>query len=490
MWISDFAIRRPIITIVTMLALVVFGLVALLQLETDEFPDIAAPVVFVGVAYPGASPEQVEREVVDRLEDRFSGIAGLDQMRSTASDGFAQFIVQFDFEKPVDQAAQDIRDAISTERANLPQEIIEPIIQRFDPTQLPIVSMALTSATLDPAQLTIVAERLIAPELRAVGGVAQVNVVGADSATLNVTLDPQRMAAAGVGADQVVQALRAQNLAAPVGQVTTATTERTIRLEGRLADPEDFLQLAVATRPGAGASAAIPLGQVATAEAGSADRRSSAFFNGREAIGLDVVKSKGYSTTAIAEAVIARGEALAPRLPAGVQLEIVRDAGTRVSRSVADVQRTLVEGAALTVLVVFVFLNSWRSTVITGLALPVSVLASFIPLWAFGFTLNTMSLLGLSLAIGILIDDAIVVRENIVRHVEMGKDHMTAAHEGTAEIGLAVAATTFSIVAVFVPVGFMGGLAGQWFRPFALTIAASVLVSLFVSFSLDPMLSA
>ncbi len=486
MFISDFAIKRPIITIVTMIALVVFGIVALWRLDTDEFPDINAPIVFVGVAYPGASPEQVEREVVDRLEDQFSSVAGLDQLRSTSTDGFAQIIVQFTFDKPVDQATQDVRDAISAVRGQLPQEILEPIIQRFDPNQLPIVSLALTSQTLTPAQLTTIADQTIGADLRGVQGVAQVNIAGADSATLNVTLDPTKLAAAGVGVDQVVAALRAQNLAAPVGQVTNATTERTIRLSGRLENPQDFLRLTVATRNGV----PIPLSAVATAAAGNAERRSSAFFNGREAIGLDVVKSKGYSTTAVSDRVRARVAALQKGLPAGARLEIVRDAGVRVRSSVENVQSALVEGAALTVLVVFLFLNSWRSTVITGLALPVSALASFVPLWALGFTLNTMSLLGLSLAIGILIDDAIVVRENIVRHVEMGKGHFEAAHEGTDEIGLAVAATTFSIVAVFAPVGFMSGLAGQWFKPFALTIAFAVLVSLFVSFSLDPMLSA
>ena len=486
MFISDFAIKRPIITIVTMIALVVFGIVALWRLDTDEFPDISAPIVFVGVAYPGASPDQVEREVVDRLEDQFSSIAGLDQLNSTSTDGFAQIVVQFAFSKPVDQATQDVRDAISVVRGQLPQEILEPIIQRFDPNQLPIVSLALTSPTLTPAQLTTVADQTIGADLRGVGGVAQVNISGADSATLNVMLDPTKLAAAGVGVDQVVAALRAQNLAAPVGQVTNATTERTIRLSGRLQHPQDFLRLTVATRNGT----PIPLSAVASAAAGSADRRSSAFFNGREAIGLDIVKSKGYSTTAVSDQVRAHVAALQKTLPPGARLEIVRDSGVRVRNSVNDVIRALVEGAALTVLVVFVFLNSWRSTVITGLALPVSALASFVPLWAMGFTLNTMSLLGLSLAIGILIDDAIVVRENIVRHVEMGKDHFEAAHEGTDEIGLAVAATTFSIVAVFAPVAFMSGLAGQWFKPFALTIAFAVLVSLFVSFSLDPMLSA
>jgi HAE1 family hydrophobic/amphiphilic exporter-1 len=486
MFISDFAIRRPIVTVVTMIALVVFGLVALLRLQTDEFPDIDAPIVFVGVVYPGASPEQVEREVVDRIEDRIAAISGLDKLNSTSTDGFAQIIVQFDFDKPVDQATQDVRDAISGVRAQLPAEIIEPIIQRFDPAALPIVSLALTSASLTPAQLTQIADQTIAGDLRSIPGVAQVNIAGADSATLNVVLDPTRLAAAGVGVDQVVGALRAQNLAAPVGQVTGPITERAIRLEGRITRPQDFGQLTVAQRGGV----AIPLSQVARVEVGSAERRSAALYNGREAIGLDVVKAKGYSTTQVSDAVKARLERLRAGLPAGASVEVVRDAGERVESSVRNVQEALVEGAVLTILVVFLFLNSWRSTVITGLALPVSVLASFVPLWVFGFTLNTMSLLGLSLAIGILIDDAIVVRENIVRHVEMGKDHFDAAREGTDEIGLAVAATTFSIVAVFVPIGFMSGFAGQWFKPFALTIAASVLVSLFVSFSLDPMLSA
>ncbi|HWJ23529.1 MAG TPA: efflux RND transporter permease subunit, partial [Gemmatimonadaceae bacterium] len=478
MFISDFAIRRPIVTIVTMIALVVFGIAALARLQTDEFPDIDAPIVFIGIAYPGASPDQVEREVVDRLEDRISGISGLDQLVSTSTDGFAQIIVQFKFDKPVDQATQDVRDAISAVRSQLPTEIIEPIVQRFDPSQQPIVSLALTSNALTPAQLTQIADKTIGGDLRAIPGVAQVNIAGADSATLNVILDPNRLAAAGVGVDQVVAALRSQNLAAPVGQVTGPITERSIRLEGRLENPADFAQLTVAQRGGV----PIRLGQVATVEAGAAERRSAALYNGREAIGLDIVKSKGYSTTTVSDGIKARLPALKAQLPAGTTIEIVRDAGQRVRNSVRNVQEALIEGALLTVLVVFLFLNSWRSTVITGLALPVSVLASFVPLMLFGFTLNTMSLLGLSLAIGILIDDAIVVRENIVRHVEMGKDHLTASREGTDEIGLAVAATTFSIVAVFVPIGFMSGFAGEWFKPFALTIACAVLVSLFVSF--------
>jgi HAE1 family hydrophobic/amphiphilic exporter-1 len=485
-FISDFAIKRPTVTVVTMLALVAFGLAALFKLQTDEFPDIQAPIVFIGIGYPGASPDIVEREVVDRIEDRLSGISGVDIINSTTTDGFTQIIVQFVFEKLVDQATQDVRDAISAVRGQLPQEILEPIVRRFDPNDLPIVSLALTSTNLTVPQLTQLADNEIGGELRSVAGVAQVNVVGGDSATLNVTLRPSALAAARVGVDQVVSALRAQNLAAPVGQVSTPVTEQTIRLEGRLDNPQDFLGLVVTQRAGQ----SITLGQVADIEAGHAEPRSAALYNGRPAIGIDITKSKGYSTAFVATGAKARLKTLQATLPPGTRIQIVRDAGQRVEDSVQNVKVTLFEGAILTVLVVFIFLISWRSTVITGLALPVSVLAAFIPLWLLGFTLNTMSLLGLSLAIGILIDDAIVVRENIVRHIELGEDHYEASRKGTDEIGLAVAATSFSIVAVFVPVGFMSGFAGQWFKPFALTIAAAVLVSLFVSFSLDPMLSA
>jgi HAE1 family hydrophobic/amphiphilic exporter-1 len=486
MFISDFAIKRPIITVVTMIALVTFGLASLTRLDTDEFPDLDQPIVFVGIAYPGASPDVVEREVVTRLEEKISGISGLDKINSTSTDGFAQIVVQFVFSKDVNQATQDIRDAISGVRAQLPAEILEPVVQRFDPNTLPIVSLAITSTSMSSTELSQLADQTVASDLRGVAGVAQVNVLGGDSAQLNVDVRPVDLAASGIGIDQVVNSLRAQNLAAPVGNVTDELEQRSIRLQGRFENPSDFESMVVSSRNGQ----LIRLGQVASVSPGSAEPTSAARFNGMAAIGLDIVKSREYATTAVSNGVQARIAQLTKTLPPGTKIETVRDAGVRVHNSVRNVEETLVEGAILTVLVVFLFLNSWRSTVITGLALPVSVLTSFAPLLAFGFTLNVMSLMGLSLAIGILIDDAIVVRENIVRHIEMGADHFRAAHEGTNEIGVAVTATTFAIVAVFVPVGFMPGIAGQFFKPFALTIAAAVLVSLFVSFSLDPMLSA
>jgi HAE1 family hydrophobic/amphiphilic exporter-1 len=488
MLISDFAIKRPIVTVTAMVALVMFGIFALLNLQTDEFPDIQQPVVGVTIVYPGASPSEVTREIVEPVEDAIFGISGVDGDMSTcfATDGLASCTIFFEFEKPIQQASQDIRDAISTKRDDLPTEMEEPVLTRFDPSEEPIMTMTLTSETVPAATLSRLADPGVARAIRAIAGVAQVRVVGAIEREMTVELQPPALEASGVSVAQVVQALESQNLAAPVGRLNGELDERTIRLQGRAEGPTDFAGLVVVQRDGQ----TIRLGQVAKVYDGTEEPRTLALYNDRQAVGLEVIKSKGYSTTQVSDVIKNRLRELQGGMPAGVKLEIVQDAGERVSRAVANVQEALIEGALLTVLVVFLFLNSWRSTVITGLALPVSVLASFIAIWAFGFTLNTMSLLGLSLSIGILIDDAIVVRENIVRHIEMGKDHMRASFEGTDEIGLAVAATTFSIVAVFVPVAFMYGIAGQWFKPFALTIACAVLVSLFVSFSLDPMLSA
>ena len=486
MLISDFAIRRPVITIVSMLALVVGGIIALFKLQTDEFPDVAPPYVSVAIPYPGASPETVEKELLDPVEEAIASISGVKKMNGEAQDGFAIVMIEFVFEKPLFEATQDIRDAISGIRNDLPVEMEEPIIKKLNDTDRPIVSLALASDSLSAAELTRLADPGITRELRSIPGVAEVIVAGKLERELTVELRPEALEAAGVSVSEVARALEAQNLAAPVGRVTGEWEERAIRLQGRPGGPRDFEQLVVAERNGV----LIRLGQLAIVRDGTEEQRTLALFDGREAVGIDVKKSKGYSTTDVAGQVLQRVDRLQETLPAGTTIHAVKNSGNRVTRAVRNVEETLVEGALLTVLVVFLFLNSWRSTVITGLALPVSVLASFIAVWAFGFKLETMSLLGLSLAIGILIDDAIVVRENIVRHVEMGKDHYTAAREGTSEIGLAVAATTFSILAVFVPIAFMPGVGGQWFKPFALTIACSVLVSLFVSFSLDPMLSA
>ena len=486
MFISDTAIKRPVLTVVAMMMLVVFGIVALFQLDTDEYPEIDAPVVVVAIPYPGASPDIVEREVIDPIEEAISGISGIDRMRSSSLDSYGNIIVEFDFSKDPRLATQEVRDKISGIRNDLPPEMEEPVLTQFDPADRPIISLALTSPGLSGAELTRIVDPGITRKLRGITGVASVNLSGAIERELVVEIRPRDLQAAGVSVGQLVLALQSQNLASPVGRLEGQIDERTIRLKGRLDSPADFKQLVVSQSQGR----VVRLGDLADVRDATEEPRSSATYNDEEAVGINILKSSGFSTTAVADEVRRQVVEIQRTLPAGVTLRIVQDAGVRVENSVLDVEEALIEGAALTVAVVFLFLNSWRSTVITGLALPVSVLASFVAVWAFGFTLNTMSLLGLSLAIGILIDDAIVVRENIVRHVEMGKGHLRAAFEGTDEIGLAVTATTLSIVVVFVPIAFLGGIAGQWFKPFGLTIVSSVLVSLFVSFSLDPMLSA
>jgi HAE1 family hydrophobic/amphiphilic exporter-1 len=491
MWISNFAIDRPVVTVVLMLALVIFGLFALSKLETDEFPEIDAPVVAIAVVYPGASPSVVEQEVVKPMEDAIASISGVDRVTSTSLDGFGQIIVEFVFDKDTTQATQDVRDAFSRIRGDLPAEMEEPILTHFDPADLPIVSLTLSSPRMTVPQLTTLADDVVEPELRGISGVADVVIQGGLERQVVIEVKTAAMQAAGVSIGQVVQAVQSQNLAAPVGRIEKGFFEQSIRLRARITRPDEFNAIVISAQNGR----LVRLSEIATVRDATEEQRTLALYGTRkggdqEAVGIDIKKAQGNSTTAVAKAVLARVSALNERLPNGVTINVIRNSGDRVQDSVNSVTESLIEGLLLTVVTVFVFLNSWRSTVITGLALPVSLLSAFIAVWLFGFTLNTMSLLGLALAVGILIDDAIVVRENIVRHVEMGKDHRTAAKEGTAEIGLAVAATTFSIVVVFVPIALIKGVAGQWFRPFALTIACAVLVSLLVSFSLDPMLSA
>ncbi|WP_434479558.1 efflux RND transporter permease subunit [Gemmatimonas sp.] len=484
MWISDLAIRRPIVAVVAMLVLALAGMVALRGLETDEWPDVQAPMVTVTVPYPGATPAEIERELLRPLEDRVRSVAGLKKLKGTAGDGYALLFAEFVFSKAPSEAIQEVRDAVSAARGDLPREVEEPVIERFSETDLPVLTVAVGGSG-EPLALGADARRL-ARALRGVPGVAQVRVVGDAVPELSVHVRPEALRAVGITLAELTARLESQNVSVPIGRLEGRDREATLRFQGRPANAADFGALPLATSTGQ----VVRLRDVADVRVSAAERRGTALVDGRAAVTLEVRKRRGASATTVADELRARMAALQTTLPAGRTVRVIQDAGRRTALAVGDVQKTLLEGALLTVLVVFVFLNSWRSTVITGLALPVSVLASFMAVWAFGFKLETMSLLGLSLAIGILIDDAIVVRENIVRHVEMGKDHVTASRDGTREIGLAVLATTAAIVVVFVPVGFMNGLAGQYFKPFALTIACAVLVSLFVSFSLDPMLSA
>jgi len=490
MILSEFSIRRPIAMIVIVIGLCALGLLALSKLRVNQFPDVDQPVLVVTVPYPGASPETVEREVVNRIEKALQGIPGVYQVRSTASEGQAQLLIFFVFGKDMVVASEEVRNAIATVRFKLPVEMREPILQRVDPNAQPIMQMALSSSTLSHAEISRLAEDDLAERFRALPGVAMVTVNGALRRELSVLLRSQKLREHEVSVTEVVAALRAQNATAPVGKVRGTLEDQSIRLVGRIEDPQAFGQIVVKRR----GDQMVRLAQVAEVSDGFAEMSSVSLRNGRANVGIMVTRTTDASTVSVATAVRKLVDEVDRELRQqhgeATRFEVTRDGGKDAESSLYNVTHALVFGAGLTVFVVYVFLNSWRSTLITALSLPTSVVASFIAVWLFGFTLNFMSLLGLALAIGVLIDDAIVVRENIVRHMEMGVDRMTAARVGTAEIGLAVAATTFSIVAVFVPVAFMPGVAGEWFRPFGLTVVASVLVSLFISFTLDPMLSA
>lgn len=486
MFLSDFSVKRPTAMVVIIIGLMALGLLALNKLRVNQMPDVEPPVLVVSVAYPGASPETVEREIVNRIEKSMQSISGVDRLSSTSREGSAQFVIFFNFEKNLIEAADEVRNAIDAVRYKLPTEMREPTLVRVDPAAQPVMQLALSSSTLGHAEISRLAEDQLADRFRSLPGVAVVSVNGALRRELSVLLHAERLREFSVSVTEVVNALRTQNATAPVGKVRGTLEDQSIRLVGRIESPTEFGRIVIKRR----GDSVVRLSDVATVQDGYAEITTRSIRSGNPNVGLGITRAREASTVSVADVVRDEVAKIVKELPAGTQLEVVQDGGESAENSLNNVVHALVFGAGLTVFVVYVFLNSWRSTLITALSLPTSVLASFIAVWLCGFTLNFMSLLGLSLAIGVLIDDAIVVRENIVRHMELGADRITAALKGTSEIGMAVAATTFSIVAVFIPVAFMPGVSGQWFAPFALTVVASVMVSLFISFTLDPMLSA
>jgi HAE1 family hydrophobic/amphiphilic exporter-1 len=486
MFLSNFSISRPVATVVVIIGLMLVGLLALSKLKVNQFPEVEPPVLVINIPYPGASPETVEREVVNRIEKALQSISGVDRSQSTSREGSATIVLFFDFSKNMIEAADEVRNAIASVRYKLPTEIREPIINRADPGAQPILQLSLSSSKQSHAQLSRMAEDQLAERFRGIPGVSVVNVNGALRRELSILLRAEKLREFGVSVTEVTNAVRAQNTTAPVGKVRGELEDQSIRLLGRLESPSEFEQMVIKRR----GNDIVRLGQVAEVKDGFAEMTGYSLRNGRPNVGLNITRSRDASTVAVANEARKLVDEIKKELPEGTILDITQDGGKDAENSLHNVTHALFFGAGLTIFVVYAFLNSWRSTLITALSLPTSVLAAFIAVWLMGFSLNFMSLLGLSLAIGVLIDDAIVVRENIVRHMERGSDRVTAAREGTAEIGLAVAATTFAIVAVFVPVAFMGNGPGQWFKPFALTVVASVIVSLLISFTLDPMLSA
>src|SRR5687767_3993873 len=499
MWFTRVSLKNPVFATMVMLAIVVLGLFSYQRLKVDQFPNIDFPVVVVTAEYPGASPEIVESEVTKKLEEGVNSIAGINALTSRSYENQSVVVIEFQLHIDGRKAAEDVREKIAAIRPTFRTEVKEPRVLRFDPSSRSIWSVAVMPAAVKAAPvagqpqpkpvsdvaLTNWADQVLKKRLENVRGVGSVTLVGGTKREINVYLNPVAMEALGVTADQVVNAVRSENQDLPVGAIRSLAQERVVQIDARMQRPEDFGRIIVARK----GTAPVRVEQVARIADGGQEVESLALYNGQRTLLLQVQKSQDENTIAVIDGLRGALGEMQTRLPAGLKLEPVSDASRPIRVSVENVRRTLIEGAVLTVLIVFLFLNSWRSTVITGLTLPIALIGTFLFMYAFGFTINMITLMALSLCVGLLIDDAIVVRENIVRHVQMGKPPYQAALDGTQEIGLAVLATTFSIVAVFLPIGFMGGIIGKFFHEFGVTIVAAVLISMFVSFTLDPMLS-
>ena len=491
MWFTQISLRNPVLATMVMLAFVVLGLFSFQRLQIDQFPSIDFPVVVVSTEYPGASPDIVESELTQKVEEAVNAIAGVNTLTSRSYAGQSVVVVEFQLTVDGRKAAEDVREKIAQLRPLLRTEIKEPRVLRFDPSARSIWSVAVVPESVQgqPAPsavaLTSWAEQTLKKRLENVRGVGSVTLVGATERAINIHLDPKAMEALGITTEQLTAALRNENQDLPVGTLQNRERERLVQVLSRVQQPKDFERLIVARRNGQ----PVYLSQVARVTDSTEEVNSLALYNGQRTLLLQVQKAQDANTIAVTDGLKAAVQALQAELPAGVRLEQINDGSRPIRVSVDNVRRTLVEGAVLTVLIVFLFLNSWRSTVITGLTLPIALIGTFFFMHLFGFTINMITMMALTLSVGLLIDDAIVVRENIVRHAQMGKTPFNAAMEGTQEIGLAVLATTLSIVAVFLPIGFMGGIIGKFFHEFGITMVAAVLISMFVSFTLDPMLS-
>ncbi|NKN38972.1 efflux RND transporter permease subunit [Agrobacterium sp. a22-2] len=486
MFLTRMSIGNPVFATMMMVVLLVFGAFAYDRLGVDQFPNVDVPVVVVTTTYPGATPEAVEVDVTKTIEAALNTISGIDEVTSTSYDGRSVVVASFKLEVKSPVAAQDVRDKVAALDAELPDEVEKPVVSRFNPFDEPIISIAVTSATLGVPELTNLVQKRVIRELATVSGVGQATLVGGQKQQIDIRVDETRLSAFGVGVDEVIEAIKTSNRNRPAGSVITGLSERSIQIQGRVSEPKELLDLVVARRGGA----PVYLSNVASVKIGPADPESRALYNGETALAIDLVKIQDANTVQVVRDVRKRLDQLENVLASkDARLEIIKDASKPIVESLSEVQSALIEGAALAVAIVFLFLNSWRSTVITALTLPISMIGTLAIIDFLGFTLNMLSLLALTLSIGILVDDAIVVRENITRHLHMGKSHFQAALDGTAEIGLAVMATTAAIVAVFLPVAFMEGMVGRFFYEFGVTVSAAVVISLFVAFTLDPMLS-
>jgi HAE1 family hydrophobic/amphiphilic exporter-1 len=483
-WLAAVCIRRPVFTWVLMLSLVVVGAASIFGLGVDRYPNVEFPLIVVSTVLPGASPEQVETEVSDKLEESINSISGLEELRSVSYEGLSIVLAQFDLDKDVSVAAQEVRDRVNRVLQKLPKDIEQPRVERSDPDATPIMLIALQS-NRPMRDVTEYATRTVRRKLESLNGVGGVTVLGGLARQINITVDVEKLQGFGLTVVDVERALRTENVEIPGGLVEQGRQTMQLRVQGRVSDVQSFADLPVATRDGV----PIRIRDVAQVEDSQEQAASTANYNGERVVVLAVRKQTGTNTVAVVDALRERVDEIRPSLPSGYSMRIVRDESEFIRNAVSAVQEHLIVGSILAALVVLLFLWNGRSTLIAALAIPTSIIATFAFIKANNLTLNTITLLGLTLAVGIVIDDAIVVLENIVRFMEEKKyPPRQAAIHGTREIGLAVLATTLSLVAVFLPVAFMGGIVGRFMKSFGLTMSFSILVSLFVSFTLTPML--
>src|ERR1700704_1884394 len=484
--LAEVCIKRPVFATMLVMAFVVVGAASWFRLGVDRFPAVDLPTVNVRVELPGASSEEVETQVAQRLEEQINTIQGIQELRSISGPGAVIVIVTFNLNRQIDVAAQDVRDKVAIAVRNLPREILPPIVSKFDNDQAPVVTIAL-SGERSLRELTEIADKVARPQLERSAGVGEVRIVGGLPRAVNVWVDPDRLAAYQIPITNVRDALVRQNADLPGGNVTAGLNEASLRTMGRIAEPKDFNDLVVATLSGV----PVRVRDIGYAEDGTKEQRSAARLNGVPTVVLEVRRQSGENTVAVIEGVKAKLKRLGDQILADVTMAVIRDQSRYIYAALHEINLHLVLGSILASLVVLAFMRSWRSTFIAALAIPASVIATFGMMRALNFTLNSVTMLALVLMVGVVIDDAIVVLENIFRFVEEKRmNPMRAAKEATADIGLAVMATTFSLVVIFLPVSFMSSISGRFLFQFGITAAVAVLVSLLVSFTLTPMMSA
>jgi HAE1 family hydrophobic/amphiphilic exporter-1 len=483
--LADLSINRSVFAVMLIAALTVFGLLSYPRIGVDLFPNVEFPVVTVLATYPGGDPETMESKVADPIEEAINSLSGIKALQSTNLEGVSQIVVEFELEVPAEQAVQDVRDKISGILAQLPEGMDTPVVQKFDVGAAPILAVAL-AGELDPRVLTELADKTVKERIQRVAGVGGVDLIGDREREIRVLVDPNRLAGVGLTVQDVSQAIRSQNISLPAGSFERGVQEITVKTKGEVKTADEVADILLSSAPGT----SLRIRDVARVIDGMEDARSASYLDERSAVGLVIRKQSGANTVSVAKEVRKALEEIRPRIEkAGASLTIPTDNSVYIERSIHDVQFDLVFGAVLAVAIILLFLRDLRATIISAVAIPTSVIASFALMEWLDFTFNNMTMLALSLSIGILIDDAIVVIENIHRKLEDGAPPMQAASEGTAQIFLAVVATTSSILAVFVPVALMKGIIGRFFYQFGITVSVAVAVSMLVSFTLTPMLS-